>query len=343
MKRMRRGLLRLGIGIALTVLVGGLALFPPHRALTPTGGYRTATARYTYRDPLRIETFNARGEHRRVHASFWFPENAQEGGTFPLVVFSHGGLGIETSNESLYLELASQGYVVCAVGHPYHAFWTRDEAGGLTFVSPEYFRELQQEDAKLDKQQSFRDYQRWMETRTGDLNLVIDTILAKAADRTEGVYRLVDVQRIGVMGHSLGGAAALAVGRQRQDVDAVIALEAPFLYDITGVENGRFLWLEEAYPIPVLNIYSDSSWDHLSEWPQYARNAALLAEAPESAPSLHLTGGGHLSLTDLPLASPLLARMLEGGDAAQDSEAYLRSMQKASLDFFNHYLKGRDG
>jgi hypothetical protein len=84
----------------------------------------------------------------------------------------------------------------------------------------------------------------------------------------------------------------------------VIALESPFFHDIIGVENGEFLWLDKAYPVPVLNIYSDSSWSHLSEWPQYARNAALLTDAPETAVSLHLPGAGHFSLTDLALTSP---------------------------------------
>jgi len=33
--------------------------------------------------------------------------------------------------------------------------------------------------------------------------------------------------------------------------------------DIIGVEDGEFVWNEDTYPIPVLNIYSDSSWSHL--------------------------------------------------------------------------------
>ena len=45
------------------------------------------------------------------------------------------------------------------------------------------------------------------------------------------------------MGHSLGGAATLGIGRQRSSVRAVIALEATFMYDIVGMPNDRFVFL----------------------------------------------------------------------------------------------------
>lgn len=314
-------------------------LFPPHQPLPVTGPHAVATTRHTYTDVSRVEQFSGQEKNRRVNVAFWYPQVAPRGETFPLVVFSHGGLGTETSNESLFLELASHGYVVASIGHPTHALWTRGEDGHTTFVSREYFNELQREDAKTDKQQSYRYYQKWMATRTDDINFVIDTILAKAAGGTGGVYALVDGARIGVMGHSLGGSAALAMPRQRDDIDAVIALEAPFLYDIIGVEEGEFLWLDAAYPAPVLNIYSDSSWSHLAEWPQYARNHELLASASPTAVSLHLPGAGHFSLTDLALASPLLTRLLEGGQPTQGRAGYLRAVNQACLDFFDRYLK----
>ncbi len=334
-------------GLALTILlalaaISTLALFPPHQPLAVTGNYAIATARYTYTDEQRIEPYSNSGEARQVNVVCWFPENADDGETFPLVVFSHGGLGTENSNESLYRELASHGYVVCSIGHPRHALWTQGEDGRVTFVSPEYFGELQQEDAKTDKPQSYCYYQKWLETRTADINFVIDVILAKAVSGAGGMYARVDGARIGVMGHSLGGSAALAMPRQRHDIAAVIALESPFLYDIVGVENGEFIWLDEEYLVPVLNIYSDSSWSHLSEWAQYARNYEFLSDAPAHVFNLHLPGRGHFSLTDLSLASPLLVRLLEGGQSTRDSVEYLREINHACLTFFNRYLKNAE-
>jgi len=113
----------------------------------------------------------------------------------------------------------------------------------------------------------------------------------------------------------------------------------PFLHDIVGVANDEFVWLEEAYPTPVLNIYSDSSWDHLREWPQYARNAALLVDPPVAAINLHLPGAGHFSLTDLVLVSPHLVRFLEGEAPNREGVEYLQAVNQACIEFLNHHLK----
>ena len=330
---------RAGWALLLVFLIVMPALmFPPHKTPEPTGAYTVASVRYTYTDESRIETYTDTGEKRRVNVTCWHPTHAA-GDTYPLIVFSHGGLGLETSNESLYRELASHGYVVCSIGHPYHAFWTTSNDGRTTFVSRDYFREIQRENARRDRQQSFHAYQKWLEIRTGDINFVLDTILSNAAGGADGVYGLLDGKRIGVMGHSLGGSAALAMPRRRNDIDAVIALESPFLYDIVGVEDGEFVWLDQPYPVPVLNIYSDGSWSHLAEWPQYARNYAMLADALPTVSSLYLPGAGHFSLTDLSLVSPLLVRLLEGAPPARDGVEYLQGVNQACLEFFDHYLK----
>ncbi|GIV65654.1 MAG: hypothetical protein KatS3mg047_0047 [Bellilinea sp.] len=129
----------------------------------------------------------------------------------PLVIFSHGGLGTVIRNVSPYRDLASHGYVVCSIGHPSHALWTKSEEGHLIFVSPEYVGELQREDARTNKQGSLCVYQKWLEICTAAINLVINIMLVKTAAGAEGMYMLMDVSRIGVMEHSLDGSAALAI------------------------------------------------------------------------------------------------------------------------------------
>ncbi|TVQ21779.1 MAG: alpha/beta hydrolase [Spirochaetaceae bacterium] len=324
--------------LTLVFFVTRALLFPQHELPIPTGPYAVATVRFTYTDENRIEVFARGGQKRKVNLTVWHPQPTGGPETFPLVVSSHGGLGLETANESLYLELASHGFVVFAIGHPHHALWTRDADGRITFVNREYFRALQRENARSDREQSLAYYREWMAVRTGDINLVLDSILRETDGDADGVYGLVDVRRIAVIGHSLGGSAALAMPRLRDDISAVIALEAPFLYDIVGVADGEFVWLEQAYSTPVLNIYSDSSWDHLSEWPQYGRNAAWLAEPPAAAINLHLPGAGHFSLTDLVLVSPLLVRLLEGEASGRNGAAYLQAVNQACREFLVRQL-----
>lgn len=314
-------------------------IFADYEIVAVSGDYEVVSAAYTYIDESRIETFADTGENRKLNVELWYPQNAEE--TYPLIVFSHGGISTRTSNESLYHELASHGYVVCSIDHTYHSLFTTDEVGNTILIDSTYMRELNQEDATSDRQQSYEYYQNWMALRVGDINFVIDHILSEAEnDEADEVYQLIDTTNIGVMGHSLGGSAALCVGREREDVSAVVALESPFMCDIEGVEDGEFVFTDEVYPLPVLNVYSDSAWSHLAEWPQYAQNYNLLSDGDAAAFNVYIQGVGHFTLTDLALTSPFLTRIFNGFKATTDTSYSLETINKVSLDFFDAYLKG---
>jgi pimeloyl-ACP methyl ester carboxylesterase len=150
---------------------------------------------------------------------------------------------------------------------------------------------------------------------------------------------MVDKENIAVIGHSLGGSAALCMGRQRDDIKAVIALESPYMCDILGVDEQGFVFEQNIYPIPVLNIYSDSTWDHLSSWPQYKQNHAFLSEISSDIENVHMSGAGHFSLTDLSLLSPLLTRTLDGFESTKDYKEILESINMICLEFLDKHLK----
>jgi len=323
--------------LLVVIAVTPALIFPQHGLIATTGTYQVATVNYTYTDLSRIETFTATGESRKLNVELWYPQNAA--GTYPLILFSHGATGIKSSNQSLFRELASHGYVVSSIDHPYHSLYTTSADGHTTWIDRGYLQELQAEDASADKQQSYADYQKWMKLRTDDINFVLDYTLA-AAKKADGatVYKRIDPTKIGVMGHSLGGSAALGIGRLRDDVSAVIALESPFLTDIEGVEDGEFVWNDTPYPVPVLNVYG-AAWSHLGEWTQYAENDALLSPTPATAFNVYIRGIGHLTLTDLALTSPLLTRMLNGHASTTDAEYALKTINKVCLAFFDSYLK----
>lgn len=316
-------------------------VFPEFEMIETTGEFKVATALYTYTDENRIETYTDAGENRKVNVEFWYPEDTE--GSYPLVVFSHGSFGTKTSNQSLYNELASHGYVVCSIDHTYQCLSTTDEDGNKISMNMGYVHEITVENARTDKQQSYEYYQKWMKIRTGDINFVIDDILAEADNKdADTVYQLVDKEKIGVMGHSLGGSAALGIGRSRDDVSAVIALEAPFMCDIEGVKDNEFVFIDEVYPVPMLNVYSDGTWSRLSELAQfqYAENYALLSNTPANAFNVYIKGVGHLTLTDLALVSPFLTRTLNGQKSETDTEYCLKTINKVTLEFFDCYLKG---
>ena len=318
-------------------------VFPEHDLIETTGQFKVTTAQTTFTDPDRIETYSDSGNFRTLNVAFWYPQvgSGATPPTFPLVVFSHGSFGIKTSNELLFNELASHGYVICSIDHTYQSLFTTNPDGSKTWIDMGYMKEVSVQDAHTRKQQAYEFFQKWMGIRTADINFVIDTILSESGNSSAAqVYQLIDGSKIGVMGHSLGGSAALGIGRMRNDVKAVIALESPFLADIVGVTDNEFVFLNTVYPVPVLNIYSDASWGHLSEWPQYAENYRLLSDTQANAFNVYISAAGHLNLTDLALTSPVLTRILNQQSSSRDSYETLKLINRISLAFFDRFLKG---
>ena len=333
---------------AVTSVILAIAAFPAilfgeYAPLPTTGRHEVSTSIRTYIDGQRPDPYSSTGEPRRLTVQVWFPAEDEftAPSRHPLVVFSHGATGLRGSNESLLRELASHGYVTASLDHTHHSLYATDEDGRRTWVNLGFLNDVGTEDPNTDKERSYQLYQEWLALRTADISFVIDRLLAEAAttDAAPG-RRLVDATRIAVVGHSLGGSAAAAMGRLRADVSAVIALEAPMLGEITGVQGGEFTWLASPYPVPLLNVYSDSSWSHLGEWSQYAANHALLREEKGAEQlNYHLAGVGHFGLTDLALSSPLLTRLMDGRRSEPSAAAVLETLNRVSLTFLDEYLR----
>jgi len=329
----------IGMTELIFVLTLPAIIFPQHKAIESTGKFQVATVNYTYTDVNRIETYTSTGENRKLNVEFWYPENGE--GTYPLVVFSHGSFGVKSSNLSLYTDLVSHGYVVVSIDHTYQCFSTTDENGHTILMDRGYMQEISAADAHTNKTHANEYFQKWMSIRMGDIDFVITRILAETKNsNADRVYTMVDTSKIGVMGHSLGGSAALGIGRMRDDVSAVIALESPFMYDIESVTDDEFVFTDEKYPVPVLNVYSDSSWGYLAEWTQYAENYALLSNTDANTFNVHISGVTHLGLTDFALTSPILTRLIDRQKSTATTEHTLTTINKITLEFFDKYLKG---
>ena len=90
-------------------------------------------------------------------------------------------------------------------------------------------RELSTEDSHNDIENSYMLFQKWMQLRTTDVNYVIDTFVSRSLKESTPFNDLIDTENIGVVGHSLGGSAALGVARQNEYIKAVVSLEAPYI------------------------------------------------------------------------------------------------------------------
>lgn len=319
-------------------------VFPQFKLPEMTGEFKVETAVYTYTDINRIETFTDNGENRKVNVEFWYPSNTQ--GKYPLVVFSHGAFGVRMSNTSTYSELASNGYVVCSIDHPYHAAGTADTDGNLTIGSTAFMQKVADVNGDIySEEEKLAIYDEWMTVRTGDISFVMDTIIENTKNSHEQVFTLIDTGKIGLMGHSLGGAASVQLGRDRKDIGAVIDIDGTMLGEHRGVIDGEVVLNDEPYPLPLLNFYSEYVINELLANPAYVYPNKYISSISPEAFEVCIKGSNHMSYTDLPLFSPMLADMLSGisgGNTTATVDKYycIETMNRLVLEFFNCYLKG---
>jgi len=314
-------------------------LFPQYEQPKTTGGYEVAAAKYTWTDNSRVEEFSKSGENRALTVEFWYPENADK--TYPLVVFSHGAFGFSGSNYSTFSELASNGYVVASIGHTYHAFYTMDTNGMLTTVDTDFINKAAEINAVHDTQHEEEIYNttsKWMKLRTDDENFVLDRILAECENNSAAaLFSIINTGKIGLMGHSLGGASSAQIGRVRNDIDAVIVLDGTMLGEEVAFENNAVVLNDSPYPVPLLNVYAEDHYTNSKELVGDSYNNFYATENAVCAYETVFKNAGHLNLTDLPLFSPLLARML--GVGTIDERYCIKIMNEVVLAFFDSYLK----
>lgn len=335
---------KLGIVLGILVVLGMIVkmiVFPPHRAIETTGEYTVAKAHVSYVDEAREEPYGKPGEVKRVGARIWYPAEAVE--KCPLVLFSHGYNGISISNNSLFCELASHGYVVVSVEHPYMSyFYKDDEDGKLIPISSEYLQEY-----PIAGQQNcagaYPYFQKWNGIREADMEFVLEQI--KCAGESENGAdwaKMADTERLVLMGHSLGGSAALGLGRKLEHVLAVVALESPYTSDIIGVDEKRdeFIWEEASYPVPVLHIYSDCIWNKWDISPVYAENMLAMEGLAGETRNVHVEETGHLELTDLSIFSPLLTRLADDSYVGERSREGLIQINREVLSFLQYFVNG---
>lgn len=350
----------------LAVMLIALSLMPSfmfsnYNGLETTGEFEINECSAILVDNNRVDEFENDGSNREVPVHFYYP---QAEGEFPLVVFSHGAFGYYQSNYSTYAELASNGYVVVALDHPHHAFFTTDTSGNTIIVDMKFFEDAMNfenpEYKNIDE--TFEVITNWMEIRTKDENFVVDTIkqakemnslntswVTETDEEILDVLSMTDTDKIGLMGHSMGGATAVALGRERDDIDAVIDLDGSMLSEIESVDGGEFIYTEEPYPVPVLDFRKEGDYNEMEQmraegigeddymyYIAYVNNYVI--DNAKNGKSVVFKNAGHMDFTDLPMFSPFLGSML--GSETDDCEEFMYTVNGIVLNWFDYYLKG---
>jgi len=345
------------ITLAICVLIPTAVL--PFKSLPePTGKFNVGTVVYDFTDENRTEIFSKEaGKSRQIAVQFWYPSDKIESEllydisgapisddqqSYPLLIFSHGAFGMRMSNASTFRELASHGYIVASIDHTYHSFYTSFADGTRTPVNIDFINSaIAVSSDDLPIEETFEITNNWLDLRKADINLVIDSLKSENfGTKDEIIKGHMDLTKIGLFGHSLGGATAAQIGRERDDIRAVIVIDGTLIGDIIELNSdNKEILIDKSYNKPLMQMYNSSFENQEAKETSYLPNINAFNNATGAAYSLCIKDSGHLNFTDLPRISPFLAGML--GTGTVDSFEAIEIVNEYSLAFFDKHVKGQ--
>jgi dienelactone hydrolase len=319
------------------ILAGGLGLFAARvpQLPQPSGPHLVGSVVFHWRDALRPETLGTTtGERREVVAQAWYPTEtpgppvpyfeaqgrlpgwvdpypgwfyadfdevdthasaappvSAERPSWPVLLFLPGWGSPREDYSALCADLASRGYVVVALSHPYESAVSVLADGRVvgTAAGASVFGANMADMTPI---------------RTADSRFVLDQ-LGRLAQVEPGSALVdhVDVDHAGIVGHSMGGAAAAQVVAEDPRFLVGVNLDGvlPEALARSWRLNVPFLWLQS---------------DGQQQASYVQGRDRLLADAPGSD-VLVLGGTSHTSFTDLSTYMSPLGRQLTGGDGSE--------------------------
>ena len=267
-------------------------------------------------------------KYARTHAIADAPVSGGET-QYPLLLFSHGWGGFRAQNTYQVEELASHGYVVAAPDHTYGAIATVFSDGGVALNNPSalpYETGLSDE-VYLTAAQTLGT--QW----AGDLSFILDTLAnLKPGDPAGQLTNRLDFTRIGVMGHSTGGGAAIQFCATDARCQAVLGMD-PYMDPVS------FSVLDQGLDMPHLAMFS-------AVWAEdRSRNNEILSQLVSNSSGdgyqYYIEQTAHYDFTDMPAFSPLAPYL--GLKGPLDGKQVSKIINAYTLAFFGRYFKGEMG
>ena len=225
-------------------------------APAPTGTSRVGTLWQRLVDVSRNDPFLPNGAKRELMVRFWYPaapgtctpaeyaspkvwaylsqisgfplpkiktnsclQSGFAAGIHPVIVFSPGFTGMLTDGTFLFEELASHGYVVASIAHTHESTAVEFPDGRLITSSFGSYLAPQTLSADLESLALVRS------ARLDDVKFVLNELWRLDTTLGSPFHNRLDIARIAVMGHSLGGEVALSILQRESRVRAAVWID----------------------------------------------------------------------------------------------------------------------
>jgi dienelactone hydrolase len=304
-------------------------LIPFQDIPAPTGSFSVGTRVFNWEDNKREEWFTEKeGDFRKIVVQVWYPTDEVTGvpvpyldfaqhrikpiseqvelppfmikhiqdvysnsylnaslksttEPYPLVIFSHGLGGMRMQNTIQMEELASRGFIALAMDHPFDANLTVFNDGSSADYRSGIVGEVTTEefwDIRLPQ----------INTRVADVSYVLDHIEEIQANNDD-FWNMVDLERVGIMGHSFGGGTAIVASSRDTRLHACIALDGW----LVPIEQSI---IKKGLKVPFL-FMGQTYWTNPVN---YEKLDTLIAASTASAEKLILDGTKHFDFSDTP-------------------------------------------
>ncbi|WP_068878281.1 hypothetical protein [Phenylobacterium sp. CCH9-H3] len=237
--------------------------------------------------------------------------------TWPVVIFSPGYGAPRAFYTGLAADLASRGYVVLTVDHPYEAAVTQLADGRAVGPAQYYGRGDTERIAYMERQ---------IPIRAADLRFVLDQLARPGAIGPQLAGRL-DTDRVAAIGHSFGGATAVLAASEDPRIRAVADIDGMLYGPVRG----------EALKGPLLLLESDH--DGTGFRARYvAATEAVLSRVPAGGWRYAIGGANHFSFTDADYFFSLPGRWAVA--QVMGGERGAAATQQVAADMLDAFLQG---
>jgi predicted dienelactone hydrolase len=292
-----------------------------------------------YQEKTTTTAWNARFSLVNTHSTVDAPL-ADSVGHYPVLLYAPSWDGMRTENTHLAEQLASHGYIVVGIDHPYSSSVT-------TFPDGRIIKSRLVEEGVYSTEAAFSGFLKTIETeirtRADDVRSVLNFLEdLNTADPLGLFENRLDMHSIGIFGFSLGGGvAAQACWLDRRfkaclNMDGVMADES--------LDQGAIAPLfimSQNDPLPpdsVGDVGQSKRREMAMDWEQFVQMRRLYATF--GGYWLTLKRAKHFNFSDYAFSSPV---RFVGRSGTIDPKRAARAIGESAFAFFELYLRGNGG
>ncbi|WFU79134.1 hypothetical protein QA645_32075 [Bradyrhizobium sp. CIAT3101] len=362
------GLGCVGVGIVLSTV------FPVFELPSPTGPYPVGTTSRLFIDRGRTNPADLGGP-RELMVQIWYPTDRSSMGKvaayqqratttvwdarfslakthsiidaslrksqsrYPVLLYAPSWNGMRTENTHLAEELASRGYVIVGIDHPYSSFAT-------VFPDGHVIRSRLLDEDFYSTESSFNRFLETAETeiqaRTDDVRFVVNALgQLDEADSADLFANRLDLDRLGIFGFSLGGGVAAQACWRDSRFKACLNMDG-FMAGESLKQRGiaPLFFMSEADPIDPQRsseLSLPKRREKALDWEQFVQARKLFSTF--GGYWLTIKPAKHFNFSDYAFSSPIHFFSRSG---AIDPVRVAGTIDRYAFAFFELYLRGNN-